>query len=67
MKAVITTERHTDDEVRKAIATLFEKYGYVADPHTAIGYLGVPRETHRTRRCFSPPRTRRNSGKSCNR
>ena len=23
--------------------TLFEKYGYVADPHTAIGYLGVPR------------------------
>ena len=42
MKAVITTERHTDEEVRKAIATLFEKYGYVADPHTAIGYLGVP-------------------------
>lgn len=42
MKAVITTEPHTDDEVRKAIAMLFEKYGYVADPHTAIGYLGVP-------------------------
>jgi len=42
MKAVITTERHTDDEVREAIATLFVKYGYVADPHTAIGYLGVP-------------------------
>ena len=42
MKAVITTERHTDEEVRKAIATLFQKYGYVADPHTAIGYLGVP-------------------------
>ncbi len=42
MKAVITASRHTDDEVRKAIATLFQKYGYVADPHTAIGYLGVP-------------------------
>jgi threonine synthase len=42
MKAVIATERHTDDEVRKAIATLFQEYGYVADPHTAIGYLGVP-------------------------
>ena len=42
MKAVITSERHTDDEVRKAITTLFEKYDYVADPHTAIGYLGVP-------------------------
>ncbi len=28
--------------MRKAIATLFEKYSYVADPHTAIGYLGLP-------------------------
>jgi threonine synthase len=42
MKAVITTSAHPDDEVRKAIALLFEKYGYVADPHTAIGFLGVP-------------------------
>ena len=42
MKAVISTSAHTDAEVRKAIATLFEKYGYVADPHTAIAYLGVP-------------------------
>jgi len=42
MKAVITSARHTDDEVRKSIATLFEKYSYVADPHTAIGYLGLP-------------------------
>ena len=42
MKAVITTSSHTDDEVRTAIATLYERYGYVADPHTAIGFLGVP-------------------------
>lgn len=42
MKAIITSERHTDDEVRKAIVMLFERYDYVADPHTAIGYLGVP-------------------------
>jgi threonine synthase len=42
MKAVITSSAHTDDELRKAIALLFEKYGYVADPHTAIGFLGVP-------------------------
>ena len=42
MKAVITTASFGDDEVRKAIARLFEKYGYVADPHTAIGFLGVP-------------------------
>ena len=30
--------------LRKAITTLFEKYDYVADPHTAIGYLGVPQK-----------------------
>jgi threonine synthase len=42
MKAVITTSSHVDDEVRKAIATLYQKYSYVADPHTAIAYLGVP-------------------------
>ena len=45
MKAVISTSSHTDDEVRNAIATLYQKYGYVADPHTAIGYLGVPQKT----------------------
>ncbi|MBY0496398.1 MAG: threonine synthase [Cyanobacteria bacterium] len=44
MKAVITTMPFNDDDVRRAIATLFEKYGYVADPHTAIGYLGVPQK-----------------------
>jgi len=42
MKAVIATASFTDDDVRRAIAKLFERYGYVADPHTAIGYLGIP-------------------------
>ena len=42
MKAVITTASFGDGDVRKAIRKLFEKYGYVADPHTAIGFLGVP-------------------------
>jgi threonine synthase len=41
MKAVIGASRHTDDEVRTAIATLHDSYGYVADPHTAIAYCGL--------------------------
>ena len=41
MRKVISTASHTDDEVRGAIAELYKKYGYVADPHTAIGYLGA--------------------------
>ncbi len=40
MQSLITTTAHTDDEVRRAIKTLFDKYQYVADPHTAIGFLG---------------------------
>jgi threonine synthase len=32
---------HTDDEVRSAIAELDRTHGYVADPHTAIAYLGA--------------------------
>ena len=41
MRSVITSSAHTDDEVRHAIAELHDRYGYVADPHTAIAYLGA--------------------------
>ena len=41
MRKVISTAAHTDDEVRGAIAELFKNYSYVADPHSAIGYLGA--------------------------
>jgi threonine synthase len=32
---------HTDDEVRAAIVEMDQRHGYVADPHTAIAYLGA--------------------------
>jgi len=41
MRGLIVSQAHTDDEVCDAIAELHTKYQYVADPHTAIGYLGV--------------------------
>jgi threonine synthase len=41
MRALISSQAHSDDEVRQAIAELHAKYTYVADPHTAIGYLGA--------------------------
>jgi threonine synthase len=40
MRALIEASVHTDDEVRAAIKELDQRYGYVADPHTAIAYLG---------------------------
>jgi len=41
MRAMITANVHTDDEVRRAIGELHQRFGYVADPHTAIAYLGT--------------------------
>lgn len=41
MRAMIFASVHTDGEVRAAIRELHERYSYVADPHTAIGYLGA--------------------------
>lgn len=46
IRAVISSNPHTDDEVRKAIAELHKRYDYVADPHTAIGYLGAKGRSH---------------------
>ena len=43
MRAMITGTVHTDDEVRSAIEELHRRYHYVADPHTAIAYLGAVR------------------------
>lgn len=31
----------SDDEIRRAIAALWEKYGYLSDPHSAVGYLAM--------------------------
>lgn len=33
--------RHGDDATRRAIRDVHERTGYVLDPHTAVGYLGL--------------------------
>jgi threonine synthase len=37
----VTGSRHDDDEVRATIQTVYEKRGYLLDPHSAIAYLGL--------------------------
>ena len=32
---------HDDDETRECIAEVYRRTGYVLDPHSAVGYLGV--------------------------
>lgn len=46
MRAVITPSVHDDDAVRAAIGELHRRYGYIADPHTAIAYLGTKALQH---------------------
>ena len=33
--------RFTDDETRQAIKEIYHQFGYIADPHGAVGYLGA--------------------------
>lgn len=46
MRSVISTSAFTDEDVRGAIGELYRKYGYTADPHSAIGYLGCSKSTN---------------------
>jgi threonine synthase len=41
MRHMIRASVQTDDAVRQTIRTVFENWGYVCDPHTAIGYAGL--------------------------
>jgi threonine synthase len=34
----------TDEETKKAIETIYKKFDYIAEPHGAIGYLGLKKE-----------------------
>ena len=37
----LTSYSFTDEETRKAIQKIYDQSGYIADPHGAVGYLGL--------------------------
>jgi threonine synthase len=41
MRALITPHVQRDDEVRQTIRQVFDNWGYVCEPHTAIAYAGL--------------------------
>ena len=45
MRSMIVPSVHTDADVRAAIGNLHDRFGYVADPHSAIAYLGAVRDS----------------------
>ena len=44
LKANLHSYSYSDDDTRKAMLHLYNNCGYTADPHGAIGYLGLKRE-----------------------
>ncbi len=45
MRGAIASSPHADADVRRAIGELHDQFGYVADPHTAIAFLGTRHAT----------------------
>ena len=43
VRVVVRSHACTDEDVKRGIRALYEQYRYVADPHTAIAYLGCSR------------------------
>jgi threonine synthase len=41
MKKDVSGFRFSDSETRKAMKEIYEASGYIADPHGAVGYLGL--------------------------
>ena len=41
MRRDVAGSRHDDDEVRETIQRVYHERGYLLDPHSAIGYLGL--------------------------
>jgi threonine synthase len=41
MSRDVVGSRHTDNEVRETIKRVYERSGYLLDPHSAIAYLGL--------------------------
>ncbi len=41
LKKHLTSYSFTDNQTREAMESIFKKDGYIADPHGAVGYLGL--------------------------
>ncbi|MGE3958856.1 MAG: threonine synthase [Vicinamibacterales bacterium] len=49
MREDVSGCRRTDDEVRATIRRVYEERGYLLDPHSAIGYMGITAHLDRLR------------------
>ena len=64
VRKLVISEPHRDDDVKRAISTLYQKYAYIADPHSAIGYRGCSKSTNCAVPGDGPPRQIQGSGRA---
>lgn len=43
LKVDFSSYRFTDEQTKQALSTIYEQKGYIAEPHGAVGYLGLKR------------------------
>lgn len=55
LRGDVAGSRHTDDETRATIREVYERTGYVLDPHTAVGYRGLRQVQAQRQRDGAPP------------
>src|SRR3954447_1435309 len=46
MRRDIAGARFTDDDIRATVRDVHDRTGYLLDPHSAIGYMGLKRQTN---------------------
>ncbi|WP_271404895.1 threonine synthase [Tenacibaculum soleae] len=51
LKNAFSSYSFTDDETKTAMKTIYDKKGYITDPHGAVGYLGI-KEYQKTKVSF---------------
>lgn len=51
-KKDFTSYSYTDDETRFAMKNIYSNSGYIAEPHGAVGYLGLKREMQNQTNCI---------------
>lgn len=53
LKTNLSSFSYTDSQTKAALLEIYERYGYVADPHGAVGYLGCKDylKTHKNTHC----------------
>ncbi len=45
LKAIFSSYSYTDRETRTALKNIYKKHNYIADPHGAVGFLGLKHHT----------------------